>query len=100
MIETTTYNVKTYSPDFMEDEIKLTQEFQARNNLNELYLTFISQSDQSIKKQQLTNYFLIGSEQVELDKISKTNYVSCDLTLFTKPLCKQGTIIPRGPPIA
>jgi len=67
---------------------------------NELYLTFISQSDQSIKKQQLTNYFLIGSEQVELDKISETNYISCDLTLFTKPLCKQGTIIPRGPPIA
>jgi len=67
---------------------------------NELYLTYISQSDQSIKKQQLTNYFLIGSEQVELDKIPEANYVSCDLTLFTKSLCKRGTSTPRGPPIA
>lgn len=44
MIETTTYKVKTYSPEFMEDEIKLTQEFQARHNLNELYLTFRHQT--------------------------------------------------------
>lgn len=40
MIETTTYKVKTYSPEFLEDEIKLTQDFEKRYNLNKLYQSF------------------------------------------------------------
>ena len=67
---------------------------------NELYSTFKSQSEKPIRKNQRINYFLIESEQVELDKIPEANYVSCELILFSKSLYKRGSITPRGPPIA
>lgn len=65
---------------------------------NELYLTYLSQSNQSIEKKQLINYYLIGFEQNELDKNFEANYVNYNLTLSIKSLHKQGALCPRGPP--
>lgn len=40
MIATTTHEIKTYSPEFLDEEVKLTQDFEKRLHVPEIYQTF------------------------------------------------------------
>lgn len=52
MMETTTYEIKTYEPEFFDEEVKLTQDFQQRKQLDPLYLTL----DTETQVNNLKNY--------------------------------------------